>query len=63
MKGHIISECIIRQISTPQKSGENEFHYEVEIYNPKKKDWVQKTIFSEKTKPKLLKRLKEEYML
>ena len=68
MKETIISECIIRHISRPKarrKKGfqENEFFYTVEIYTPKRSNWEWKTSFMETTKRKLLKQLKEEYMI
>jgi len=68
MKESTIAECVIRHISRPKarrKKGfqENEFFYLVEIYNPHKRNWKYRTSFMEITKAKLLKTLKEEYML
>lgn len=66
-KGVVISECIIRNISVSEKIKKghfkNHFHYTADVYSPSKRNWKHHTMFMEKTKPKILKRLKEEYML
>ena len=62
-----VTECIIKRICTTEKitkgMWKNKWHYEVDIYTSSKRGWKFKTSFNEPTKAKLLKHLKEEYML
>ena len=67
MKETIIAECLIRKICKPKKSKNgivvNEFYYAVDISIPTRRNQDFGTMFMERTKPKLLKQLKEEYMI
>lgn len=67
MKPRTIVECIIREMSVPERINKNmwknHFHYEVDIYKPSKRKHYFESMFMAKTKRELLKMLRDECLL